>query len=87
MNRRPAVADVRQEDPLPLAVEGPTSRRVSAYGELTGTAQVVACRPMPMYSDPAHLGLARCKVQVGAAGGSQPSEPDPGPLDPGLPSF
>lgn len=35
----------------------------------------------------AQLGLARCEEQVGAAGENQPSEPDPGPLDPGLPSF
>ena len=33
------------------------------------------------------LGLARCEKQVGAADENQPSEPDPGPLDLGLPSF
>ena len=32
------------------------------------------------------MGLARCLRQVGAAGVNQPSEPDPGPKDPGLPS-
>jgi len=32
------------------------------------------------------LGLARCEKQVGAADENQPSEPDLGPLDLGLPS-
>jgi hypothetical protein len=37
--------------------------------------------------NPVQLGLARCEKQVGAADENQPSEPDPGPLDLGLPSF
>lgn len=67
----PAATDVRQEDPLPLAVEGPTSRRIRAYGELTDTAQVVACRSLAMHSDPVQLGLARCEEHFGAAGENQ----------------